>query len=122
MGAMDQESRAFVVGELAASEARLLEVVRGLTAEQWRFRETPERWSIAEVVEHLVVWESFMLGAVRGALDRPAEPGKQAAVAGKDHLVFGLASSRNTPLKAREAAQPTGRWSDEDLRVVVGSG
>ena len=109
---MKVDEREFVVGELRASEARLLEVVRGLTEEQWRFREAPERWSIADVVEHLVVWESFMLGAVRGALEGAAEPEKQAAVAGKDALVLGLAGSRDQPLKAREAARPTGRWSD----------
>jgi hypothetical protein len=109
---MKQEEREFVVGQLRASEARLLEVVRGLTEEQWRFREAPERWSIAEVVEHLAVWESFMLGAVRGALEGLAEPEKQAAVAGKDALVLGLAGSRDKKLKSREAAQPTGRWND----------
>jgi hypothetical protein len=109
---MTQAEREFVVGELRASEARLLEAVRGLTEEQWRFREAPERWSIAEVVEHLVVWESFMLGAIQGALDRPAEPEKQALVVGKDSLVLGLATSRDKPLKSREAARPTGRWSD----------
>jgi hypothetical protein len=111
---MKREEREFVVGELVASEARLLELVRGLTEEQWRFREAPERWSIAEVLEHLVVWESFMLGAVRGALEGPAEPEKQAVVAGKDPLVLGLATSRDKPLKSREAAQPAGRWSDFD--------
>jgi hypothetical protein len=109
---MRADEREFVVGELVASEARLLEVTSGLTAAQGTFRTGPERWSIAEVVEHLVVWESFMLGAVRGALEGPAEPEKQAAVAGKYPLVLGLAGSRDKPLKAREAAQPTGRWSD----------
>jgi hypothetical protein len=107
-----QAEREFVVGELRASEARLLEAVRGLTEEQWRFREAPERWSIAEVVEHLVVWESFLLAAVRGALNTPAAPEKRAEVAGKDWLVLGLAGSRDKPLKSREAARPTGRWSD----------
>ena len=109
---MKTEEREFVVGELVASEGRLLELVRGLTEEQWRFRAGPERWSIAEVLEHLVAWESFMLGAVQGALEGPAEPEKQAEVAGKDWLVLGLAGSRDKPLKSREAAQPTGRWSD----------
>ena len=109
---MTTEEREFVVGELRASAARLVEVVRGVTAAQASFRTGLERWSIAEVVEHLVVWESFMLGAVRGALEEAAEPEKQAAVAGKDPLVLGLAGSRDKSLKAREAAQPTGRWSD----------
>ena len=109
---MTMYEREFVVGELRGSEARLVEVVRGVTAEQAGFRTGPERWSIAEVLEHLVVWESFLLGAVRGALDAPAAPEKREAVAGKDGLVLGLATSRDQPLKAREAARPAGRWSD----------
>ncbi len=28
-----------------------------LTPEQWAFRESPDRWSIAEIVEHLAIWE-----------------------------------------------------------------
>ena len=109
---MTTDEREFVVEELRASEARLVEVVRDVTPAQAMYRTGPERWSIAEVLEHLVVWESFMLGAVRGALDRPQEPEKRGAVAGKDSLVLGLAASRDKPLKSREAAQPTGRWSD----------
>jgi hypothetical protein len=64
------------------------------------------------VLEHLVVWESFMLAAVQGALEGPAEPEKRASVAGKDALALGLATSRDTKLKSREAAKPTGRWTD----------
>jgi hypothetical protein len=109
---MRADERELVVGQLGASEARLVEVVREVTPAQANFRTGPERWSIAEVLEHLVVWESFMLGAIRGALEAPAEPEKQAGAAGKDSLVLGLATSRDKPLKSREAAKPTGRWSD----------
>lgn len=28
-----------------------------LTPEQWAFKESPDRWSIAEIVEHLALWE-----------------------------------------------------------------
>ena len=48
MGVMHQEEREFVVGELRASEARLVGAVRGMTAAQANFRSAPERWSIRE--------------------------------------------------------------------------
>ena len=56
-----------------------MEAVRGVTAAQAGFREGAERWSIAEVLEHLVVWESFMRGAVERALGEPAAPEKSEA-------------------------------------------
>jgi hypothetical protein len=112
---MDTAEREFVVGQLRGSDARLVEVVRGVTDEQARFKPGPERWSIAEVLEHLVVWESFMLGAVERAA---SEPARDEDVREKDGLVLGLAGSRDKPLKAREAAMPTGRWSDVETMMA----
>jgi hypothetical protein len=112
MGVLKQDEREFVLRGLRESAAELESAVGGLTRAQADYREMPERWSIAEVLEHLVVWESFMLDAVQGSLQRPAESEKHAEVAGTEPMVLGLAASRDKKLKAREAAQPTGRWSD----------
>jgi hypothetical protein len=109
---MDADEREFLVAELVASEARLLGAVDGLSAAQWNFREGPERWSIAEIVEHLVVFEDFIRGAVQRVLQEVGEPEKRAAVAAKESLVLGLAESRGTRFVAREAARPMGRWVD----------
>src|ERR1700676_4638142 len=102
----------FLVAELEGSEARLLRAVGGLSVEQWNFREGPERWSIAEILEHLVVFEEFIRGAVERVLSETSEPEKRAAVAAKESLVLGLAESRGTRFVAREATRPMGRWVD----------
>ena len=109
---MNPEEREFLVAELVRSEARLLRTVDGLSAAQWNFREGPERWSIEEIVEHLVVFEEFIRGAVQRVLSEAGEPEKCAAVAAKESLVLGLAESRGTKFVAREAARPVGRWED----------
>jgi hypothetical protein len=110
---MGEHERRLVLEQLASSEARLLELVDGLTPEQWGFRETPERWSIAENIEHCILLERFILSAVVKALEGAAEPEKRAAVAEKEPLVLGLAKGRNTTkFKARAVTQPAGRWPD----------
>ena len=109
---MRAQERQFVVERLAASEARLLGLVEGLGPAQWGFREDAERWSIAEIVEHLIVLEGFITGAVTNSLQGPAEPGKMALADAKEPLVLGLAESRGIKLKAREATRPVGRWVD----------
>src|ERR1700709_2209057 len=95
--------REMVLGPLASSEARLLELVEGLTPAQWNFREAPERWSIAEKIEHCIVFENFIMSVVAKALDGVAEPEKKADVAGKEPLVMGLAEARDVKFMAREA-------------------
>jgi len=109
---MDVGEREFLVAELVGSEDRLLRAVDGLSVAQWNFREGPERWSIAEIVEHLVVFEEFIRGAVQRVLAEVGEPEKRASVAAKESLVLGLAESRGTRFVAREAARPMGRWAD----------
>ena len=113
---MNQRERESVVEGLRASEMRLAEAVRGVTAAQASFRTGPERWSIAEVLEHLVVWEEFMLGAVERAVNEPA---RDQDVREKDGLVLGLAGSREKRLKAREAAMPQGRWTDVGVMLKL---
>jgi hypothetical protein len=107
---MSPLERQIVLEGLTASETRLLELIGDLTPDQWRFREAPDRWSIAEILEHLVVFEDFIRQQIQKALTAPPRP-EQESTAAKDPLALGLAESRNTKFKARESALPTGRWS-----------
>ncbi len=47
----------------------LLQSVAGLTASQWEFKPAPDRWSVAEVLEHIILVETAILHNVR-ATDR----------------------------------------------------
>jgi DinB superfamily len=109
---MEAQEREFVLEQLGASEARLSGLVEGLTSAQWSFREGEERWSIAEILEHLVVFEGFITDAVTNALKGPTEPEKTALAGAKEPMVLGLAGTRGAKLKAREATRPVGRWVD----------
>jgi hypothetical protein len=112
VGKIEPHERQLVLDQLASSEARLLGLVEGLTPGQWSFRETPDRWSITENIEHVIALEKFILRAIEKAIEGPAEPDKKAQAAGKESLVLGVATSRGVKIKAREAARPTGRWPD----------
>lgn len=46
-----------VLSQLTRTRDALKSETDNLTSAQWNFKETPERWSIAEVVEHLGNWE-----------------------------------------------------------------
>jgi DinB superfamily len=109
---MEENERQDVLDQLVSSEVRLLELVNGLTEEQWNFRERPERWSIAENIEHLIVFEGFIRGAIAKTLEGLAEPEKMAEVGAKEPLVLGVADGRSNKLIAREVVRPTGRWPD----------
>lgn len=47
----------YTVENLRRTRDALTREVETLTDAQWNFRESPDRWSIADVVEHLAIWE-----------------------------------------------------------------
>ncbi len=112
MPTIQPQERQLVLDQLAASEARLFGLVRGLTPAQWNFQESPERWSIAEIMEHVVVFENFIMQTVARILSEPPDPSKKDQARAKEHLAQGIATGRDTKFKARQAALPTGRWPD----------
>jgi len=115
---MTASERKTLLAELASSQAQLLQLVSSLTPQQWAFHESPDRWSIAEIVEHLIVFEGFVGNAIAKALAEPPQPEKKALAPGNEPRILGLASSRHTKIVAREAARPTGRWTDPDQLIA----
>jgi DinB family protein len=53
---------------LADTRDRLVSAVQGLTPAQWTFKADPERWSIAEIVEHVAAAESLFSQRVTARL------------------------------------------------------
>jgi hypothetical protein len=50
-----------LVGRIEESREQVLDAARGLSSEQGAFKPTAEEWSVAEVLEHLVLAERAML-------------------------------------------------------------
>jgi len=109
---MEAAERQVVIDGLASSEARLLALVDGLTPAQWNFHETPERWSIAENIEHVIAVENRIRGAIAKVLTGPPDPDKRQHAAAKDPLTLAVSDSSNGKLTAPEPVRPVGKWPD----------
>ncbi|ADW69128.1 DinB family protein [Granulicella tundricola] len=108
--AITPSERQLVLDQLSTSEQRLLELATNLNPSQWHFQESPDRWSIAEIIEHCIVFERFITGVITNALATPATTEKKPEAPTKEPWVQGLAQSRHTRFKSREVNLPTGRW------------
>jgi len=117
---METRERQAVLDGLRTSEARLLTLLHGLTEPQWRFREAPERWSIAEIVEHLALQEAFVRGNVqRLAEGEAASEAQRAEARAKGTLDADLARRRaEQRLKSRPANTPTGQREDYETLIA----
>jgi uncharacterized damage-inducible protein DinB len=115
---MEERERQLVVAHLAASRERLLELVEGLTAEQWTFRPAEGRWSIGECLEHILRVENRTLGLIgKKIAEGPPEPNKQSPTAErneKDAMLAQMIPDRTIRRQAPEPARPVGQWPESD--------
>jgi uncharacterized damage-inducible protein DinB len=49
------------LAQLDRTRIGVVEATKGLSEAQWKFKPGPDRWSVAEILEHIVVVEEFML-------------------------------------------------------------
>lgn len=52
-----EADRKYTVDNFKRTRDALVKETEGLTIDQWNFRESPDRWTIGEIVEHLGTWE-----------------------------------------------------------------
>src|SRR5260370_2747130 len=50
---------------LESTKKNVLEATKGLSEAQWNFKPAPDRWSVAQVMEHIAAAEDFIRGLVK---------------------------------------------------------
>ena len=95
---------------LAATQDRMVETMKGLSGAQWNFKPAPDRWSIAEVMEHVAIIEGRigeLIGKLGEApLDTPDRDVKQV-----DAYVLADVPRRYPRVTAPERVAPSGLWT-----------
>jgi len=84
---------------------------RGLSEAQWKFKPAPDRWSIAEILEHIVLVQELALGPIREQLAKAPAASADRDYKQVDAIVVNQFPDRLTKFQAPEIVQPTGRWA-----------
>ncbi|MBL7873575.1 MAG: DinB family protein [Cyclobacteriaceae bacterium] len=111
-GNLTDAERKAAIDYLKETKAKLLKDVKGLTAEQFNFKASPESWSVAECLEHIAFSESAIFGAVEGSLKEAANPDKRSEVKFSDDEIKGMISSRAQKVKTQEMFEPKNQFGD----------
>jgi uncharacterized damage-inducible protein DinB len=108
------QEREFALQQFQTTHDNFLKSISGLSEKQWRFKPAPDRWSAAEVAEHITVSETTIMGLIQKQLmQSPAAPEKRAEVKGKDQMIIERMPDRSHKAQAPEMLRPTGRWATE---------
>jgi hypothetical protein len=144
-GRLTDSERAFLVEQLEQTKKDVLASIAGLTPAQWTFKAGPDRWSVQQCAEHIVLAEGYIFDGSQKVLGMPAVPRPAASNSETDHKLVAGVTDRSHKLSAPEPLVPSGKFAtpedaakafieardksiayakttDADLRVHVGPG
>jgi hypothetical protein len=107
VSAMDAADREQILRLIAESDAALAAAASGVSDECARRRPEPERWSVLECVEHLVLVEDGVFASISAR----STPGSPPAELRREGQILRGMTKRELKFTSPEFAEPAGRFS-----------
>jgi len=85
--------------------------VKGLSEAQLKFKSAPDRWSVAETLEHIALAEDFIFQNVTEKIMKAPAGAANRDTAKIDAFVLAAIPDRSNKRQAPEPLKPTGRWT-----------
>jgi hypothetical protein len=63
-----EKDKKYLIENLSRTRDSVITETNNLSRAQWNFKESPEKWSINQIVEHLAIWELLLQREVSQAL------------------------------------------------------
>jgi hypothetical protein len=94
---------------LETSKKGVLAATKGLSEAQWNFKPAPDKWSLAECMEHIAAAEDFIRGVIaENVMKSPAAPDRD--IAKIDAGILAMVPDRTNKVQAPELLRPTNRF------------
>jgi uncharacterized damage-inducible protein DinB len=92
----------------------VIAATKGLSEAQMKFKPAPDRWSVAETLEHITLAEDFLFQNVTDKIMKaPAGPADRDT-AKLDSMILTMVPDRSQKRQAPGPLVPSGRWTPAD--------
>jgi len=109
---MTPAERERAIASLNETRDRLLAVVQRLSPSQLAYKPAPDRWSVAECIEHIALVETSILRAIEKTVRESADLQPNTL---QDEALLAKVVDRTDKFNGPERLMPTGRWSHDEL-------
>lgn len=103
-----------VIEYLKETKEALDESVEGLSDEQMQFKPDENTWSVAQVVEHIIIVEGTLKSMLEGLFEEGETPDQKAEVKMTDEEVVGLITNRKDKIQTQPQFQPSGKFTSAE--------
>lgn len=93
-GRISAEERQQLLELLDDSESNFLRLLAGVSDAQWGWKPAPDRWSVGECAEHIVLSNEALLSSAKTALAGEADPDWAEKTKGKTELLMQVMPNR----------------------------
>jgi hypothetical protein len=102
---------------LESSKKGVLAATKGLSEAQWNFKPAPDRWSIAECMEHIAAAEDFIRGMIEeNVMKAPAAPDRDIAKIDAG-ILANVPDRTANKAQAPEPLKPTNRFGSPEASI-----
>jgi hypothetical protein len=99
---------------LETTRQGVIDATKGLSSAQWNFKPAPDRWSVAQVTEHIAAAEDYLRGMVtEKVMTAPPRPAGEDVTA-IDEMVVKMIPDRSTKRQAPEPLVPSNRFGSPE--------
>jgi hypothetical protein len=108
---LTQAERDRGVKYLEQTRDAIVAATKDLSEAQWKFKAAPDKWSVAETLEHIALAEDYISGFVTNMVMKAPAGAPDRDVAKMDAMVLKMVPDRSNKRQAPPELVPTGRWS-----------
>jgi hypothetical protein len=112
--AQTKEDKESALKYLESTKKGVVDATKGLSAAQWNFKSAPDRWSIAEVMEHIAASEDFIRGNITDKVMKAPARTEAEDVKSLDSMVKERLPDRSHKAQAPEPLKPTNRFGSPE--------
>jgi hypothetical protein len=98
---------------LESTKKNIQEATKGLSEAQWNFKPAPDRWSVAQVMEHIAAAEDFIRGNITEKV-MTAPPDASRDIKKTDEAVLAMIPDRSHKAQAPEPLVPSNRYGSPE--------
>lgn len=112
---LTSEERAQFRQWLEESEETFLGLIEGVEGEAWTWKPAPDRWSVAECAEHIILSEKALFDSAKEALAGEPDPEWESKTQGKAGMIAQVMPNRQGRAQAPQEIRPRGNVSKQEL-------
>ena len=114
---LTQADRDKALKYLEETRQGVVDATKGLSEAQWNFKPAPDRWSVAECMEHIALAEDFMRGLVVDKVMKAPARRELVDLAQVDEMVITMIPDRSHKRQAPDPLKPVNHFGSPDASL-----